>query len=385
MIDTSNNRILVTRSSMPTLEEYIDEIKDLWNTHWLTNMGVKYKNFQEQLLKYLNVPFVEMLSNGHMALELSLQALKLSNVSCNSLEKNCFKKMEVITTPFTFASTTHSIVRNGLSPVFCDIKEDDFTIDENLIENLITDATVAIMPVHVYGNICNVTKIQKIADKYGLKVIYDAAHSFGEKLDGISTGSFGDVSCFSFHATKVFNTIEGGAVCYKDVSFGQELCRLKNFGIKNEEVVDGVGTNAKMSEFCAAMGICNLRHIDDEIKKRKTVFDYYESRLLDVAGIRTRKIPNNVQSNYAYYPIVVDEKKFGKTRNEIHSIMQKNNIYTRKYFYPITNSFECYQGKFDVFKTPIALRISKQILCLPMYSDLSVKEIDRIVSIITKK
>lgn len=385
MIDTSNNRILVTRSSMPTLEEYIDEIKDLWNTHWLTNMGVKYKNFQEQLLKYLNVPFVEMLSNGHMALELSLQALKLSNVSCNSLEKNCFKKMEVITTPFTFASTTHSIVRNGLSPVFCDIKEDDFTIDENLIENLITDATVAIMPVHVYGNICNVTKIQKIADKYGLKVIYDAAHSFGEKLDGISTGSFGDVSCFSFHATKVFNTIEGGAVCYKDVSFGQELCRLKNFGIKNEEVVDGVGANAKMSEFCAAMGICNLRHIDDEIKKRKTVFDYYESRLLDVAGIRTRKIPNNVQSNYAYYPIVVDEKKFGKTRNEIHSIMQKNNIYTRKYFYPITNSFECYQGKFDVFKTPIALRISKRILCLPMYSDLSVKEIDRIVSIITKK
>ena len=385
MIDTSNNRILVTRSSMPTLEEYIDEIKDLWNTHWLTNMGVKYKNFQEQLLKYLNVPFVEMLSNGHMALELSLQALKLSNVSCNSLEKNCFKKMEVITTPFTFASTTHSIVRNGLSPVFCDIKEDDFTIDENLIENLITDATVAIMPVHVYGNICNVTKIQKIADKYGLKVIYDAAHSFGEKLDGISIGSFGDVSCFSFHATKVFNTIEGGAVCYKDVSFGQELCRLKNFGIKNEEVVDGVGTNAKMSEFCAAMGICNLRHIDDEIKKRKTVFDYYESRLLDVAGIRTRKIPNNVQSNYAYYPIVVDEKKFGKTRNEIHSIMQKNNIYTRKYFYPITNSFECYQGKFDVFKTPIALRISKRVLCLPMYSDLSVKEIDRIVSIITKK
>ncbi len=385
MIDTSNNRILVTRSSMPTLEEYIDEIKELWNTHWLTNMGDKYKNFQEQLLKYLNVPFVEMLSNGHMALELSLQALKLSNVSCNSLEKNCFKKMEVITTPFTFASTTHSIVRNGLSPVFCDIKEDDFTIDENLIENLITDATVAIMPVHVYGNICNVTKIQKIADKYGLKVIYDAAHSFGEKLDGISIGSFGDVSCFSFHATKVFNTIEGGAVCYKDVSFGQELCRLKNFGIKNEEVVDGVGANAKMSEFCAAMGICNLRHIDDEIKKRKTVFDYYESRLLDVAGIRTRKIPNNVQSNYAYYPIVVDEKKFGKTRNEIHSIMQKNNIYTRKYFYPITNSFECYQGKFDVFKTPIALRISKQILCLPMYSDLSVKEIDRIVSIITKK
>lgn len=385
MIDTSNNRILVTRSSMPTLEEYIDEIKELWNTHWLTNMGDKYKNFQEQLLKYLNVPFVEMLSNGHMALELSLQALKLSNVSCNSLEKNCFKKMEVITTPFTFASTTHSIVRNGLSPVFCDIKEDDFTIDENLIENLITDATVAIMPVHVYGNICNVTKIQKIADKYGLKVIYDAAHSFGEKLDGISTGSFGDVSCFSFHATKVFNTIEGGAVCYKDVSFGQELCRLKNFGIKNEEVVDGVGANAKMSEFCAAMGICNLRHIDDEIKKRKTVFDYYESRLLDVAGIRTRKIPNNVQSNYAYYPIVVDEKKFGKTRNEIHSIMQKNNIYTRKYFYPITNSFECYQGKFDVFKTPIALRISKRILCLPMYSDLSVKEIDRIVSIITKK
>lgn len=380
-----SNKILVTRSSMPSLEEYVNEIKDMWDSHWLTNMGEKYRTFQKHLKEYLNVSYVEMLSNGHMSLELSLQALKLSNVGHDSLAQKSCKKMEVITTPFTFASTTHSIVRNGLEPVFCDIKEDDFTIDEELIESLITDATVAIMPVHVYGNICNISKIQNIANKYGLKIIYDAAHSFGEKLNGISTGCFGDVSCFSFHATKVFNTIEGGAVCYKDEAFGKELCRLKNFGIKNEEVVDGVGANAKMSEFCAAMGICNLRHLEEEISKRKSVSLLYDSLLADIPGIKIRKIPDNVQSNYAYYPIVVDEKEFGKTRNEIYSALAEDGIYARKYFYPLTNSFECYHGKFDVFQTPKALNISKRILCLPLYADLSAQDVERIVKIIKLK
>ena len=265
-------KILVTRSSLPPIEEYIDEIKDIWDSHWLTNMGEKHKALQNGLKEYLGVENIDLLTNGHMALELSLQALNLQG--------------EVITTPFTFASTTHAIVRNRLTPVFCDIRPDDFTMDADKIESLITDRTCAIMPVHVYGNVCDVEKIQKIADKYGLKVIYDAAHTFGVKYKGQGTGTFGDVSCFSFHATKVFHTIEGGAACFKDEELGRTLYRLKNFGIKNEEVVDGVGANAKMNEFQAAMGLCNLRHIDAEIQRRKAVVERYRERLNGVEGIQ---------------------------------------------------------------------------------------------------
>lgn len=378
------NKIFVTRSSMPPIDEYISEIKDLWDTHWLTNMGSKYATFQEGLKEYLNVKNVEMLCNGHMALELTLQALKLSNGAefQRNFVSGATRKKEIITTPFTFASTTHSIVRNGLEPVFCDIKDDDFTIDENKIEALITDYTVAIMPVHVYGNICNVEKIQKIADKYGLKVIYDAAHSFGETLNNESVANFGDASCFSFHATKVFNTIEGGAVCFHSDTFGRELCRLKNFGIKNEEVVDGIGANAKMTEFCAAMGICNLRHIDEEIAKRKEVSEFYDKLLSNVPGIRIRNIPDSVKSNYAYYPIVIDEKEFGASRNEVYAMLAKNNIFARKYFYPLTNSFECYHGRYSGTSTPIALHISNRILCLPLYADLSFCDVERCCSLI---
>ena len=239
------------------------------------------------------------------------------------------------------------------------------------------------MPVHVYGNMCNVERIQKIAEKYGLKVIYDACHAFGEELDGISSASFGDVSCFSFHATKVFNTVEGGAVCYKDEDFGRELCRLKNFGIKNEEVVDGIGANAKMTEFAAAMGICNLRYLEDEILKRKKVSEKYNELLSDIPGIKIRKIPSNVKSNYAYYPVVIDEKVFGKTRNDVYATLVRENIYPRKYFYPLTNTFECYHGKYDVSETPIALSVSKRVLCLPIYADLSIDDVERICSILT--
>ena len=244
-----DNNILVTRSSMPELDEYIDAIKDIWDSHWMTNMGKKHQQLQKELITYMGVDNIDLLTNGHMAIELSLQALGLT-------------KGEVVTTPFTFASTTHAIVRNGLEPVFCDINPIDFTVDVAKMEELITDKTVAILPVHVYGNICNIEEIDHIAQKYGLKVVYDAAHTFGESYKGKGIGSYGDVSCFSFHATKVFNSIEGGAVCFHDEDFGKELYRLKNFGIKNEEVVDGVGANAKMNEFCAAMGLCNLRHVD---------------------------------------------------------------------------------------------------------------------------
>lgn len=363
------DKILVTRSSMPELDEYVEEIRDIWDTHWLTNMGTKHQRLQKELKNYLDVESVDLLTNGHMALELSMQALGLT-------------EGEVITTPFTFASTTHAIVRNGLTPVFCDINPNTFTIDESKIEVLITDQTVAIMPVHVYGNICNIEEIDRIAKKYGLKVIYDAAHTFGETYKGRGIGTFGDVSCFSFHATKVFNTIEGGAVCFHDEDFGRELYRLKNFGIKNEEVVDGIGANAKMNEFCAAMGLCNLKHVDGEIAKRKKVVERYRSHLEGIEGIQLNPIQENVKSNYAYFPIVVNEKIFGSSRNEIHAKLEANNIGARKYFYPLTNTFACFHGQFDVNKTPIALYISKRVLTLPLYADLSLEAVDKICDII---
>lgn len=373
--------ILVTRSSMAPMEEYIDEIKELWETHWLTNMGVKHNILQQELEDKLGVEHVELLTNGHMALELSLQALGLSD-SLNQYRSLHGKRAEVITTPYTFASTTHAIVRNGLEPVFCDIDPVSCTIDVSKIESLITDNTVAIVPVHVYGNICNVEEIERIARKYELKVIYDAAHAFGEKYKGKGIATFGDISTFSFHATKVFNTIEGGAVCYKDEDFGNQIYSLKNFGIKDAEHVTGVGANAKMNEFCAAMGICNLRHIDEEIAKRKQVTAWYMERLKGLEGISLRFFQKEVESNYAYFPIIIDEKIFGRTRNEIYVELAKNNIFARKYFYPLTNEFECFHSKYDVWSTPIAKRISKRVLTLPIYADLAEYSVDNICMII---
>ena len=366
MKDTSEKKILVTRSSIAPLNEFIDEIRDIWDTHWMTNMGVKHQELQKKLSEYLGVEQLDLFTNGHMALELSLQAL------------NFPKGGEVITTPFTFASTTHAIVRNGLEPVFCDINEDDFTIDSSKIEALITDRTVAIMPVHVYGNICNMEEIQRIADRYGLKVIYDAAHAFGEQYHGKGVGAFGDISCFSFHATKVFNTIEGGAACFCNPELGQRLRDLKNFGIHGPEQVNAVGANAKMNEFCAAMGLCNLRHVDEEIQKRKRVVEQYRSILGSTKGLRLNMIQPDVKSNYAYFPIIVDEREFGATRNEVFEALAKEGIGARKYFYPLTNTFDCFQGKYDPSKTPIALHISKRVLTLPLYADLEEKEVDRI-------
>lgn len=361
-------KILVTRSSMPAYEEYIEEIRDMWDTHWLTNMGVKHKRLQKELKDYLGVEDIDLLTNGHMALELSLQAMELHG--------------EVITTPFTFASTTHAIVRNGLEPVFCDIDPIDFTIDVDKIERLITEKTSAIVPVHVYGNICNVEKIEKIAREHHLKVIYDAAHAFGVTYKGRGVGSFGDASCFSFHATKVFNTIEGGAVCFRDPKFGHILYGLKNFGIRGPEIVDGVGANAKMNEFCAAMGLCNLRHIDEELEKRRRVYVRYMERLGDVDGLQFNQIQEGVQPNYAYFPVVIDKETFGADRNEVAERLAQHDILARKYFYPITNSFECFHGKYNTGFTPIAEKISRSVLTLPMYADLPMEQVDRICEII---
>ena len=362
------SRILVTKSSMPPFEEYVKEIEDIWESHWLTNMGIKHKRFQEELIKYLQVSNLELLVNGHMALELTMQAMNLQG--------------EVITTPYTFASTTHAIVRNGLQPVFCDINSDDYTIDVSKIESLITDKTCAIVQVHVYGNICNVEELDRIAQKYGLKVIYDAAHTFGIKYKDKGIGSYGDASCFSFHATKVFNSIEGGAVCFHDKDFGHELYRLKNFGIKSEEVVDGIGANAKMNEFCAAMGICNLKHIDEEIQKRRKVVERYRDNLESIEGLVLNPQQPNVEPNYAYFPVVVEERLFGASRNEIYNRLLENDVVARKYFYPLTNSFECFHGEYDIAKTPVALHISKRVLTLPLYADLSIEDVDRICNLI---
>lgn len=362
------DKIFVTRSSMPTLEEFEKEIKDIWDTHWLTNMGSKHKRLESQLKEYLEVENISLMTNGHLSLELGIQAMNLTG--------------EVITTPFTFASTTHAIVRNGLTPVFCDIDPDDFTIDVTKIESLITDKTSAIVPVHVYGNVCNVGEIERLAKKYDLKVIYDAAHTFGVKYKGKGIGTYGDASMFSFHATKVFNTIEGGAVCFKDEDIGKRLYKLKNFGIKNESVVDGVGSNAKMNEFQAAMGLCNLKHVDEEIAKRKKAVERYRENFKDVPGIRISPVQKSVESNYAYFPVIVDEKEFGVSRNEIYEELKKHDIYARKYFYPLTNTFDCFNGRYDVNTTPIALHISKRVLTLPLFADLSLETVDRISKII---
>ena len=363
-------KILVTKSSMASLEEYIDEIKELWDSRWLTNMGVKHKQLQEELKDYLKVENIDLLTNGHMALELSLQAMGFEVGS------------EVITTPFTFASTTHAIVRNNLEPVFCDIDPIDFTIDVTKIEELITDKTVAIVPVHVYGNVCNLEEIDRIAKKHNLKVIYDAAHTFGVKYKGQGIGAFGDASCFSFHATKVFNSIEGGAVTFKDTEFGLDIYRLKNFGIRGPERVDGVGANAKMNEFCAAMGLCNLRHIDEEIAKRKLVVERYREHLDGVKGLQLNPIQDNVEMNYSYFPVVFDEQVFGSSRDEVFEYLAENGIGARKYFYPLTNTFECFKEKYDAGLTPIALDISKRVLTLPLYADLALEDVDRICELI---
>ena len=366
-----DNNILVTRSSMPSMEEYIEEIRSIWDSHWLTNMGEKHKALQAELQKYMGVPNVELLTNGHMALELSLQAMNLQG--------------EVITTPFTFASTTHAIVRNGLEPVFCDIDPETYTMDVTQIERLITDRTCAILPVHVYGNVCNIEEIERIAHKYELKVLYDAAHTFGETYKGQGIGNFGDASCFSFHATKVFNTIEGGAVCYRDPDMGRRLYELKNFGIHGPEEVDAVGANAKMNEFCAAMGLCNLRHVDEEIAKRRAVVERYREHLEGVDGLRLNVQQPEVRSNYAYFPVVFDENLFGASRNEVMDALAQNGIGARKYFYPLTNTFECFHGKYDVDATPVALHVAKRVLTLPLYADLSMEDVDRICKIVLEQ
>lgn len=353
---------------MPPFEEYMETIRPLWDSVWLTNMGALHNELTKKLEDYLEVGNVSLFVNGHMALEMVLQAMDLEG--------------EVITTPFTFASTTHAIVRNGLTPVFSDIESDNYTIDPEKIEALITDKTSAIVPVHVYGCLCDVEAIEKIAKAHGLKVIYDAAHAFGVKYKGVGVGNFGDASMFSFHATKVYHTVEGGAITTDDEELMDKLWKLKDFGIRNEEVVDGIGANAKMNEFCAAMGLCNLIHIDEEIEKRRHVFERYMENLSGIDGIRLMKLQKDVKPNYAYFPIIVDEQAFGAGRQVIIDSLKAEDIYVRKYFYPLTSDMDCYKGRFDSSLTPVAKWTADRAITLPMSASLAPEDIDRICGIV---
>lgn len=365
----ADKNIYVTQSSMPSYEEYIEAIKPLWDSRWLTNMGKYHMKLETELKNYLDVPNLSLMVNGHMALELAIQAM------------NFPKGGEVITTPFTFISTTHAIVRNRLQPVFCDVKMSDGTIDETKIEDLITEKTVAIVPVHVYGNICNVEEIQRIADKYNLKVIYDAAHAFGVKYKGRGIGTYGDAAVFSFHATKVFHTIEGGAVTFADSKLYDKLYNLKNFGIRGEELIVSVGTNAKMNEFSAIMGLCNLKYIEAAIRERKAQAKVYKMELEYVPGIRLFEDNVKTDKNYGYFPILI-ESNYAFNRDELYDLLKQNHIFTRKYFYPLTSDQACFKNKYRYIDLKNARELSKRVLVLPLYEGLKIKELKEIAGMI---
>ena len=357
-------RINVTRSSMPSFEEYCEEIRSLWDSHWLTNNGEKHIALRAALCDYLQSPEVELFTNGHLALEALIAALNL-------------QPGQIITTPFSFASTTHAIVRKGFTPVFADVKEDG-TIDPDCVEKLITPETRAILPVHVYGRLCDVERLDEIAGKYGIPVIYDAAHAFGVTRNGVSAANFGLASMFSFHATKVFNTIEGGAITTGSRELAEKLALERNFGITGPEDVVSVGGNAKMNEFQAAMGLCNLRRIGQNIAARKAVYEAYMAELSGLPIGLTEEQPG-VESNYAYFPAVFANRE---TRDAVCAALADAGVYARKYFYPLINDFECYRDRFDSSLTPVAKRLADGVVTLPMYSDLALEDVSLICRVI---
>ena len=365
-----NQNIFVTRASMPPYEEYIEAIKPLWKNHWITNMGQYHEELEKKLAVYLDVQELSLMVNGHMALELAIQAFDFP------------KGAEVITTPFTFISTTHAIVRNHLQPVFCDVKRCDGTIDERKIENLITEKTVAILPVHVYGNICNVDEIQRVADKYGLRVIYDAAHAFGIRYKGRGIGNYGDASIFSFHATKVYNTIEGGAVAFSEHELYDRLYNLKNFGIQGEELVVSIGANAKMNEFSSIMGLCNLKYVDHMIEERKKRWKLYKEKLSHVHGIQFFIENEDVMPNYAYFPILIKKESYGN-RDELYQYLREKKIYSRKYFFPLVADQICFRNRYKNIDLTIARCLADQVLVLPLYPEMEEETVVYICQVIT--
>lgn len=369
-------KIYVTKPYLPKIEVYEKYLKMIWESNILTNKGPLYNEFINRLANLISNKNINLFCNGHNALECALKSLEMN------------PNGEIITTPYTFVSTTHAIVNSGFKPVFCDIKKEDLTIDENKIEDLITEKTVAILPVHVYGFPCNTKKIEEIAEKYNLKVIYDAAHAFGVKQDNQSILNHGDISMVSFHATKLFHTIEGGMTVSKDENIAKKQELLQNFGISGYEEVTLIGGNSKMNEFCAAMGLATIDELNDIIKKRKFIANKYKQELKSIDGIYTFcNEKTGLYQNYAYFPIIVDEVKYGKTRNEVFELLMSNDIYARKYFYPLTSDMECYQEKYPEFKKsklPIARYMADRVLTLPMYYDLSEENVERICKILRK-
>lgn len=358
--------IQVTKSALPPIEEYIEELRSIWDSHWLTNMGENHQKLEAALKDYLGTEQLTLFTNGHLALETVIAAMGLTG--------------EVITTPFTFVSTTNAITRNGLKPVFCDVDPVTYTMDPAKIEALITPETSAIVPVHVYGTLCDTDAIEAIAAKHGLEVIYDAAHAFGVKKNGVSAANFGDASMLSFHATKVFNTVEGGAVVCHDPAVKERMDYIKNFGVHGPERIVYPGGNAKMSEFHAAMGLCNLRHLDEWLAGRKAVVERYRKNLSGVPGLTILREQEGVESNYAYFPVVFDGAKY--TRDEAAERLAEQGINARKYFFPLTNHNEAYGFRGE--ETPVALHISERVLTLPLYPDLAMEDVDRICEIITE-
>ena len=364
--------IYVTRPSLPDLKEYYESLEKIWTSKWLTNEGDFHKQFEKELCKYLEAENLSLFTNGTIALVVGLQAMRITG--------------EVITTPYSFVATTHALHWNGITPVFCDIEEKTFNIDPDKIESLITPKTTAIMPVHVYGNPCDMDAIQKIADTYGLKVIYDAAHAFGVKRDGQTIVNYGDMTILSFHATKAFNTVEGGAIVCGDAKLKKRIDYLKNFGFADEVTVVAPGINGKMNELIAAYGLLQLKNFHDEVKRRRTVAELYNKLLIDIRGIKLYPIANNISSNYSYYPILI-ESEYPETRDGLYERLKKHKIFTRRYFYPLISDFPTYRSLPSASKNllPIANKIADRVLCLPIYSDLEDNIICRIVDIINNR
>lgn len=368
----SEKKIYVTNPFLPPLEEFLPYLEQIWEKKWLTNNGEFHRRLEEELADFLGVKHLCLFTNGTLALIVALQALRITG--------------EVITTPFSFVATTHALWWNNIHPVFADIDPDFFNLDPKKVEAAITPRTTAILPVHVYGNPCPVDQYQQLADKYGLKIIYDAAHAFGVKKDGMSVLNFGDLSILSFHATKVFHTFEGGAIICHDEKMKKRIDYLKNFGFANEVTVVQPGINAKMNEFQAAMGLLNLKYVDRVVAARKQVAEFYRNRLKDIPGITILQDIPGVEHNYAYFPMLVDADKFGKSREELYQQFRANNILVRRYFYPLISNLPIYQALPSATKEnlPVANRIAEKVLCLPIYHELNQDELETIVSIIEK-
>ena len=362
--------IFVTKPFLPPLEEFIPYLERIWETRILTNNGPFHQELEQKLCEYLEVPYVSLFANGTLALVTALQAMNI--------------KGEVITTPFSFVATTHALWWNKITPVFVDIEPETFTLDPDKIEAAITPKTTAILPVHVYGYPCKVDRIQEIADKHGLKVIYDAAHTFGAKFKGKHLASFGDLSILSFHATKVFNTFEGGAIVSHTKEMKEHIDNLKNFGFRGETTVVEPGINAKMNEFQAALGLLQMKYLEQAIEERKKIFDYYQEELSCIKGIGLQQYPSGLQSNYAYFPILVDEKEFGITRDGLFEALKAEGIFARRYFYPLISDFSPYNELISaqgiIYSN--AKWVSRKVLCLPIYPGLELEVLEKIVKTI---